>query len=352
MSATAASCRLILHRQRYGSDRHHSAVPAIAEKGGFDVRIDVHTPGGHSSIPPPHTSIGMLAQMLVKYEANPYSVSLQRGTPMYETIQCLAAHAPDLPRKLRHAIKHSAKSDRALKTAEKELFKVPGFKALTGTTQAIDLISGGVKSNALPEQAYAVVNHRIDTASSVGEVIKHNTKLLKPFAEKFNLSLVAFGTRLTDADAPSYGTLELSDAWGTALEPAPITPTDAAPYKLLAGTIKEVYASHRGGAPDQDINVAPGIMSGNTGRLFRSRYRCSGADWAVDTRYYWKLSDHIFRYNHHNAVGGRALGNVHTVNECTYCLPLRMNGADVSFSRSHLRRCVPRDSALLQHAHP
>jgi acetylornithine deacetylase/succinyl-diaminopimelate desuccinylase-like protein len=31
------------------------ALPAIAEKGYFDVRIEVFTKGGHSSIPPSHT---------------------------------------------------------------------------------------------------------------------------------------------------------------------------------------------------------------------------------------------------------------------------------------------------------
>lgn len=31
------------------------ATPAIAEKGRLDVRIDVASPGGHSSMPPAHT---------------------------------------------------------------------------------------------------------------------------------------------------------------------------------------------------------------------------------------------------------------------------------------------------------
>lgn len=31
------------------------AVPAIGEKGYLDVRVDVSSPGGHSSIPPAHT---------------------------------------------------------------------------------------------------------------------------------------------------------------------------------------------------------------------------------------------------------------------------------------------------------
>lgn len=31
------------------------AIPAIAEKGYLDIKIEVTTPGGHSSLPPEHT---------------------------------------------------------------------------------------------------------------------------------------------------------------------------------------------------------------------------------------------------------------------------------------------------------
>ena len=31
------------------------AIPAIAEKGYIDVRVEVTSPGGHSSVPPSHT---------------------------------------------------------------------------------------------------------------------------------------------------------------------------------------------------------------------------------------------------------------------------------------------------------
>lgn len=31
------------------------AVPAVGEKGYIDTRVEVSTPGGHSSIPPVHT---------------------------------------------------------------------------------------------------------------------------------------------------------------------------------------------------------------------------------------------------------------------------------------------------------
>lgn len=92
-----------------------------------------------------------------------------------------------------------------------------------------------------------------------------DTALLKSLASEFNLSFNAFGVRQSDKDAPAYGTLTLTSAFNDGLEPAPLTPTDGSPYYLLSGTIKAVYNSHRLLTGD-NIVVAPGIMSGNTGK--------------------------------------------------------------------------------------
>jgi Gly-Xaa carboxypeptidase len=139
--------------------------------------------------------------------------------------------------------------------------------------------------------------------SSVSEVQAHDTALLIHLAKTFNLTYSAFGARISEEGAPASGTLILSNAFDDGLEPAPITPTgaDAAPYQLLSGTIKATYNTHRSIVDDADsVIVAPSIMSGNT-----------------DTRFYWKLSQHIFRYNHHNAAGKDPVSGIHTINECT-----------------------------------
>jgi len=273
----------------------------VGEKGYLDVRVEISSPGGHSSVSPDHTSIGMLSSLLVHFEANPYPVTIARSSPVYGTLQCQAAHGSDMDVTLRKAIVKSVKSDRALKKLEKSVAKDLTLRSLIGTTQAIDLISGGVKVNALPEQAWAVVDHRIATQSSVDEIKKHDTALLEHLAMKFNLSYTAFGEEVYTGAGPKFGSLTISDAWGTGLDPAPITPTEGEAYKLLSGTIKATYNAHRKFQNTEEIHVAPGIMTGNT-----------------DTRYYWKLTQNIFRYNHNNAGSGRALGNgVHTVNEST-----------------------------------
>ncbi|EIN04704.1 carboxypeptidase S [Punctularia strigosozonata HHB-11173 SS5] len=274
------------------------AIPAIGEKGYANVHVEVKTPGGHSSIPPAHTSIGILSSLLVHLESNQENAHLIRTEPLYQYLQCVAEHAPDVSRDLRTALVKGRHSDRALREAEKIVFQDAETKALAGTTQAVDVIYGGVKSNALPEQAAAIVNHRIATDSSLGAMRARYIHLLAPLAAAFNLSYTAFGTSILGPTTETLGELIVTNPDG--LEPAPTVPTDpgAKPFALLSGTIRATYAKRRealGGA--REVLVAPGIISGNT-----------------DTVYYWDLSAHIFRYNH-NDLGTGGLGNIHTVNE-------------------------------------
>ncbi|GAW00929.1 carboxypeptidase S [Lentinula edodes] len=85
------------------------------------------------------------------------------------------------------------------------------------------------------------------------------------------------------SSSESKGHIELSQAFNHELEPAPRTPTSgkgSEPWDFLSGTIKATYAAH------------------------------------TDTKYYWNLTRHIFRYNHKNgAYGGEIATGVHTVNE-------------------------------------
>ncbi|KAJ6470207.1 carboxypeptidase S [Mycena vitilis] len=275
------------------------AAPGITEKGSVNVNLEVQTPGGHSSVPPAHTSIGMLAALIVHFEANAPVPKLEVDTTAFAMASCFAAHAPAIPRKLKRAILRAKKSKRALARAEELLLEDPYFRALVGTTQAVDIISGGVKSNALPEQALAVVNHRIATQSSVNATTTRDAELVRDLAARFNLSVTVYGEKLTSvADAAAaYGTLELTAPF--TLEPAPVSPADAAPFRLLAGTIRATFRAARAGTDEKEkeIFVTPGMMTGNT-----------------DTRFTWKLSQHIFRYDHTSIMPGGD-GGIHTVNE-------------------------------------
>ncbi|KAJ3715986.1 carboxypeptidase S [Lentinula raphanica] len=245
------------------------ATPGVAEKGHADIMVEVTSPGGHSSIPPVHTTIGYLASIITELENNPFPVELARNTVPHDTLLCYASHGRDIPRSLKHAIFKSTRSDAALrKVDDMFVLKDRWYSSLVGTTQAVDMVSGGVKANALPESAYAVVNHRINTLSSVNETAAHDTKTITTVARAFNLTLKAFGED---------------------------------PWEFLSGTIKATYEAHRElkGEENQSVVVSPGMSTGNT-----------------DTKYYWNLTRHIFRYNHKNgAYGGDIATGVHTVNE-------------------------------------
>ncbi|KAJ7150845.1 hypothetical protein C8R43DRAFT_490977 [Mycena crocata] len=273
------------------------AMPSVTEKGSTNVEIEVQTPGGHSSVPPSHTSIGILAALIVHLEANTPPAVLALGTPTFEMAVCLAAHAPAIPAQLKRAILHAGRSKKALKKAEELFLQNPDIRALVATTQAVDMISGGVKSNALPEQALAVMNHRISTESSVIATLTRDAELVKDLAAKFDLSFTAFGEQLTSAADAYYGSLELRAP--QTLEPAPITPSEAPPFQLLAGTIRTTFQTARKGKKEgegaKDVVVMPGLAPGNT-----------------DTRFNWALSQHIFRYGHDNLMD---VGGVHTVDE-------------------------------------
>ncbi|THH27465.1 hypothetical protein EUX98_g6722 [Antrodiella citrinella] len=269
-------------------------TPSTSEKGYLDVRVEVNTPGGHSSVPPAHTAIGILSALIVALESNPHpSTLLRSGTP-FSTIQCATAYGPNVPSSLRELARRAVSDDDALaKLAEAVVELSPAYKAMISTTQAVDLVSGGVKVNALPESVSAVVNHRIAEHSSLLELQERITAVLAPFAAKYNLTLTAFNTPITSASSSS-GSLVLSDAFGNALSPAPPTPLDAEPWKLLMGTIKASLGESRHSG--KQVVVSPMLALGNT-----------------DTRSYWNLTRHIFRYTHLGSMDH--YNGVHTVNE-------------------------------------
>jgi Gly-Xaa carboxypeptidase len=60
--------------------------------------------------------------------------------------QCLAAHGPQMPKELKHLIRRSIHSDKALNTLRDVLVEDREIRSLIGTTQAIDMIQGGFPS--------------------------------------------------------------------------------------------------------------------------------------------------------------------------------------------------------------
>ncbi|KAL2129126.1 hypothetical protein VTI74DRAFT_8188 [Chaetomium olivicolor] len=270
------------------------AKPGTAEKGYTDVHITVRMPGGHSSVPSDHTSIGILSELITKIESEQYRTRLVDSNPYYTQLQCGAAYSREFPHKLKKLLsrRKSSSSQHTCKAKPDYLAleaakQGPEIKYLMQTSQAVDVISGGIKVNALPERATVVVNHRINIGETTQVVKNRLAALAGEVAKKYNLTLHAF-------DGKEEPKSIILTAPTHELEVAPVTPADGAtesPFSVLAGTTRALYGEH--------VVVTPGIMTGNT-----------------DTRYYWDLTRHIFRFAPGFDPDDEAgLGSIHTVDE-------------------------------------
>ena len=218
----------------------------------------------------------MLAAVIKELEANPHVPSINRTGVYYSYLQCAAAHDPGLPTPLRKLIAHSRTSERALRALEAHLLAADRlFPALAGTTQAADVVRGGVKTNALPERAEVIVNHRIDIHSSVAALQERIVRVVAPVAARFGLALDAFGHAHVRSGDASTGVLRIADAFGTALEPAPVTPMgESGPFRLLSGTVIGVLGASPREGYDKKTFIAPSMSTGNTGAIvFTGRIR-------------------------------------------------------------------------------
>ncbi|BFZ61551.1 Gly-Xaa carboxypeptidase [Saitoella coloradoensis] len=280
-------------QEQYGS---LFALPALAEKGYVDMKITVETPGGHSSIPPPHTAIGLLSELIRTIEENPpdKELFLDTNSPYYETLRCMARFGYSMESTLRDSIL-SGEPEKLERVAHGLAGQDRKNRFLMQTSQAIDILQGGNKVNALPERAETIVNYRIAVHSRVSDIQDHLIEFLTPKAKSLDLEFYAFGEKIGKRRfgriGPRAGKVTLEAL--NPLEPAPISSTGSRTWAVLQGTIKHVWR-HPG--PDgESITVAPSLMTGNT-----------------DTLHYWNVSKNIYRFTP-SRVSGRK--GIHTVNE-------------------------------------
>jgi Gly-Xaa carboxypeptidase len=271
------------------------ARPGVAEKGYMDAVITVDSPGGHSSRPAiPHSGIGIMAEIVVALEADPFTPLLTAENPFRRYLECQAKYTPtELEPWLRHALKKGEHD------IGKRLADARGGETRYSmqTSQAVVIIRGGNKVNALPETVVATVNYRIAPHDSLDIVKNHICHLASPLVRKHNLELVDWhgtNTSAPDRSRRSSGKLTLHSV--NDLVPAPISPTDIADpvWSLFSGTIRSVFETV---APLQGKTVVPvgDIMLGNT-----------------DTIHYWHLTQNIYRFSPRR--GGTSFG-VHTIDE-------------------------------------
>ncbi|CCE81875.1 Piso0_002553 [Millerozyma farinosa CBS 7064] len=252
------------------------ATPATSEKGFLNLAVELTTPGGHSSMPPDHTSIGIVSELGYFLEQDPYGSELSADNPMLKYLQCAAVHSDQVPALSKKAILRAGFDKLARSKVLEALTKNPIAKYIVKTTQALDVIRGGEKANALPENVNLIINFRLNIESTLDQVKQKVINYVLTVADKYDLGVTGFGKELKKGDGKSgyFNVTSLHE-----LPAAPVSPTEISAWDELAGTTRYVFENFVFPGLGYPIISAPVIMPANT-----------------DTAQYWNLTKNIYRY--------------------------------------------------------
>ena len=184
------------------------AVVGIAEKGYVSLELTAHATGGHSSMPPAHTAVGMLSAAVARLEANKMPRAI-RGA----TAAMLDYIGPEMPYSRRLALANQWLFGPVIRGS---FGATPSGDAMLRTTTAPTIFQAGVKDNVLPSTARAVVNFRLLPGDSVATVLDHARR-------------VVADTQVTVAVLGASAT-----------EPSPVSPTSSEDFAVVQRTIRQV----------------------------------------------------------------------------------------------------------------
>ena len=265
--------------------------PATGEKGHLNSVIDLFTPGGHLSVPPRHTSIGIMSQLITKIEDKEFSPILTNNNPVLGQLYCLAEHSKILNKSIKRDILKAQIDQNANQRVVEYLSKDAETKYLITTSQAVDIIEGGVKSNALPEHVSVVVNSRIAVEENVNTVVSKLKADILTIADKFNLGLIIDNQEIIEPTEHGYFNYSLIES----LEPAPVSPINGESWNIFGGSLRYLYEDLIFPDSNDTFIVAPFLSTGNT-----------------DTKSYWDLTRNIYRYQPSIATKN---SNIHSIDE-------------------------------------
>lgn len=250
------------------------------EKGYTDLTVNIQTPGGHSSNPKDHTSIGMMSFFLTMYEKEQYSPKIPDINPLLRTFEC-AAEQGHLSESIRSIALNSRGDDNNKAKLISFIDSETDMKYNIQTSQAIDIVNGGDKANSLPRNVNATINHRIAYGDTPETIFAKATKYGKITAKKYGIGLTVRGEEIYPET--EIGNMNI-DYFGVLLYPAKVTPDFGEVWDLVTGHIRGFYEDEI--YPEQFIDddrskkfiITPSLMTANT-----------------DTRHYWNLTDNIFK---------------------------------------------------------
>jgi len=215
------------------------AMIGTSEKGYLSLELSVETAGGHSSIPPNTSSIGILARAVHRVETHPMPAHVHG--PIGEFLEYGGGSA-NFP--LRVVFKNMWLFGLVV---QRILESSPDTNATLRTTTAVTIFRAGTKDNVMPSRATAIINFRLLPGDTVDSVTEHVRKVIGDPRVKL---------------APMEGE--------PPAEPSPRSSVDSPNFKLMQKTVAEVFP---------DAVVAPFVFVAMT-----------------DSRHYAPLTKDIYRF--------------------------------------------------------
>lgn len=233
-----------------------AALVGIAEKGYVTVELTARAEGGHSSMPPPTTAVGLLAAALSRLERHQMPSAIRGPTAtLFDYI------GPEMPFGTRLAMTNRWLFGGLLTS---QFGKSTLGNALLRTTTAPTVLQAGVKDNVLPSTAWALVNFRILPGDSVGSVLDHVRGVVAD-------------------DRIAVRALE-----ETVSDPSAVTAVDGEAFQTLARSVRQVFPT---------AVVAPWLLVA-----------------ATDSRHYAPLSPNVLRF-FGAAIGADDIRRIHGIDE-------------------------------------
>ena len=250
------------------------ALIGCSEKGNTTIELSVHGTPGHSSIPPikGESPTLIMSKAIIAVETHNMPVHFEVDSPFRKTLHYVTQHlnfpfnficchlaffAPLLKQILLQSSNGVAASIRTT-TA---ITKINGGTKLNvlldkvsvcinhrvHTTTAITKINGGTKLNVLPDKVSVCINHRVHPLDSVESIIQHHKRVIND--KRVNV-------RVFNADEN--------------IAASPVSSNSSYGFQDIEKTVNTIFNNI----------YAPTLMLGNT-----------------DTRWYWDLSQNIYRFS-------------------------------------------------------
>jgi len=212
------------------------ATVGVAEKGSVSLALTAQVPGGHSSMPPARTAIGLVSRAIDRLGHDQFPGSLRASRGLFEAV------GPEMAWPYRALFANLWLFEPVV---IHRLTALPSTAAAVRTTIAPTIIAGGSKDNVLPGSARAVVNLRILPGETVRSTLDRVRRVVADSA--ITVSVIGEGD-----------------------DPSPVSPADGPTFQALASAIRQVH---------HDAVVAPFLMLG-----------------ATDARHYTSLTPNVFRF--------------------------------------------------------